>query len=453
MRRILVVVLSAAAVVVVAALASGLGRHDGPEHAAAAPARALERPVQGPLAGTASCAGRSCHGGIEASDRSAISLLNEYTTWVTLDPHARAFAVLEGDKSKAIAQRLGIGPAHESQRCLGCHTTPDAARQPENPDAARFVKYERRLGVGCESCHGNARDWLDEHLTQAWKSSDKKMAGMVPVADATVLAQRCAGCHVGAPPEDGIERDVNHDLIAAGHPRLTFEFSSYFANLPVHWRPKQFPDEARRWAIGQAVAAEVALELLKHRAESAGAPWPEFSEYDCFGCHHELTPQTWRQNRKPGGRRLGSLVWGSWYLPVPAALGDAPMPELCGLACTMEKPLAPRDAVRKQIPPALAKLGKLKDKVAGWQMNAGQARGMMESLLADPRLTQEASWDIAEQTYLGLLALNRVAKDPAWQERLGALRDDRAFKTGWNSPPHEFVPSIFVEKLRGAGRQ
>ncbi len=29
--------------------------------------------------------------------------------------------------------------------------------------------------------------------------------------------------------------EVDHDLIAAGHPALRFEFATYFANLPPHW--------------------------------------------------------------------------------------------------------------------------------------------------------------------------------------------------------------------------
>src|SRR5207253_2017930 len=97
------------------------------------------------------------------------------------------------------------------------------------------------------------------------------------------------GCHVGGPSEDGRPpRDVDHDLIAAGHPRLEFEFSGSLANLPAHWSEKgrnaapDFP--ARAWAIGQVASAGAALELLGDRARAAeqqSGRWPEFSEYDC----------------------------------------------------------------------------------------------------------------------------------------------------------------------------
>ena len=60
-----------------------------------------------------------------------------------------------------------------------------------------------------------------------------------------VQAQVCVGCHVGAPAKDGVPaRDLNHDLMAAGHPRLIFELSSYQANMPPHWRHGQVQGQA-----------------------------------------------------------------------------------------------------------------------------------------------------------------------------------------------------------------
>ena len=49
----------------------------------------------------------------------------------------------------------------------------------------------------------------------------------------------CAGCRVGSPEERGIPiRDVTHDLIAAGHPRLNFDYATYVRSLPPHWTEK-----------------------------------------------------------------------------------------------------------------------------------------------------------------------------------------------------------------------
>ena len=49
--------------------------------------------------------------------------------------------------------------------------------------------------------------------------------------------EQCAGCHIGQDARGGLPlRDVNHDLIAAGHPRLNFEFAAYHENQPKHWK-------------------------------------------------------------------------------------------------------------------------------------------------------------------------------------------------------------------------
>src|SRR5207302_5872390 len=113
-------------------------------------------------------------------------------------------------------------------------------------------------------------------------------------------------------------RDVNHDLIAAGHPPLRFEFGTYLAHLPKHWQEwSASPDaDARNWAVGQAVVAEMALELLADRACQAARPRPEFADYACFSCHRDLPVGTLSVNRTPPGR----LRFGTWHLALTPRL-------------------------------------------------------------------------------------------------------------------------------------
>src|SRR5438270_762444 len=90
--------------------------------------------------------------------------------------------------------------------------------------------------------------------------------------------------------------------------------------LEADRRPPRHPrDEGRTWALGQLASADAALALLEQRARHGA--WPEFAEYDCYGCHHGLTGRP-----KPGNPRR-TLAWGSWYFAVPKALADA-TPEL-----------------------------------------------------------------------------------------------------------------------------
>ncbi len=124
-------------------------------------------------------------------------------------------------------------------------------------------------------------------------------------------------------------------MIAAGHPRLTFEMSAFLANMPHHWDDSEEKSRddysAHAWAVGQVVSTQAALRLLAARAKAAETPpagkaeaarWPEFSEYDCFTCHHGLALDSYRQKIGKAGEaaKLGRYAWGTWYLPMTRLL-------------------------------------------------------------------------------------------------------------------------------------
>src|SRR5437870_3137050 len=90
-----------------------------------------------------------------------------------------------------------------------------------------------------------------------------KYGSMAHLSDPKVRAETCAGCHVGAPAGLGAPlRDMNHDLIAAGHPRLNFDYATYLRALPPHWAEKDRDvspaalrpagDEFPHWLVGRA---------------------------------------------------------------------------------------------------------------------------------------------------------------------------------------------------------
>ncbi|NBR98779.1 MAG: hypothetical protein EBT54_06355, partial [Betaproteobacteria bacterium] len=93
---------------------------------AAAALMLVAAPVQ---ARTTNCASSTCHGSITPWDGSHV-LQNEYTTWVRMDKHTRAYQVLLNDTSKRIAKNLGLTEgAHKAKICLDCHA--------HNPTGAR----------------------------------------------------------------------------------------------------------------------------------------------------------------------------------------------------------------------------------------------------------------------------------------------------------------------------
>ena len=122
-------------------------------------------------------------------------------------------------------------------RCLACHTVPRPAA------LLQTTAWLNSDGVGCESCHGPSDRYLAAHTTSGWKtkSRDEKEDhwGLWNTKDLTRRSSVCVGCHVGEHSGGGLSvRDVNHDLIAAGHPRLNFEFSASLENMPSHWNEK-----------------------------------------------------------------------------------------------------------------------------------------------------------------------------------------------------------------------
>jgi hypothetical protein len=268
---------------------------------------AMPQDVAGPpkYVGPGSCSAVACHGGIQPNGGRVLQ--NEYSTWVTSDKHAQAYASLKTPLGRNIAAVLKIGPADKAQRCLVCHAV-------DAPESARARDFDISEGVSCESCHGPASQWLGPHIratsTQdAWLKQHQEMVklGLVDNQNLAVRSRQCLDCHLGAP---GMK--VDHELIAAGHPDLTFELDSFTAVEPPHWVEKDQATGgpaspmfgAKAWAVGQAVQLQMSMQRVARYAKSG--PWPEFSEMDCMTCHHALTgPLSWRQKEGFGGHRPG----------------------------------------------------------------------------------------------------------------------------------------------------
>lgn len=261
------------------------------------------------LVGVGTCTSSGCHGGGKPEQ----IVGSEYNIWIADDPHAQAHSVLYGDRSQRMVQLLSGGkadsapPAYEDQRCLSCHSTVFApARGP-----AGDVLTD---GVGCEACHGPAERWLDVHHLDGFDAEAKRKTGFWDTDDLFTRAQICAGCHVGGPG-----REVNHDLIAAGHPRLQFGMGAYLQDMPKHW--DELRDQVRHhgnfalltWLTGQAASSQSALRLAESRA-AQGQTWPEFSEWSCSACHHELQDSESLQRKlaRTGGLSGRSIRWDEW---------------------------------------------------------------------------------------------------------------------------------------------
>ena len=266
-----------------------------------ADATAQQQPLpQGTFVGVATCGGTTCHGrSVPNAENEGVVRQDELMIWQ--DPasaagaHSRAFAVLEYNRSEQIMQRLRTSnpgdwrnAATNEPRCLGCHST---AGDPEGGRARLAAATFRAEGVGCESCHGPAAGWLNSHYTVQGDHRTNVGRGLRALEDPLVRANACLDCHFGNRDQ---RQFVTHEMMAAGHPRISFELD-LFTTLQAHHN--EDADYARRkgrvsnvhvWAVGQAEALKRSLDLYLSDRGRQGI-FPEFYFLDCHSCHRPIS--------------------------------------------------------------------------------------------------------------------------------------------------------------------
>jgi hypothetical protein len=254
----------------------------------------------GKYVGPGGCAASSCHGSVQPRKETKINQ-NEYSIWVVQDRHAKAFSVLSNPVSVRIARILKLPQrADQTPRCLACHSLNPAPEM-------RAQTFDLGDGVSCENCHGPASGWLGPHTTKTWRYEQGLQLGMYDTKNLLKRTEKCLECHLGT-----ADKFVDHELIAAGHPDLTFELDSFSAVMPRHWKLDKQKNpwlDVQTWSVGQATQLRLGLDRLARRAK--GEIWPEYAELDCFACHHSLTKpeDSWRQEVGYPNRRAGNVPW------------------------------------------------------------------------------------------------------------------------------------------------
>lgn len=275
--------------------------------------------------GVASCAGSNCHGRLAPSG--AVVRQNELFTWQ--DPasatgqHSRAWRVLTEPRARAIAGRLGIEAPERAQECIGCHGDP-------TPPALRGDKFQVSDGVTCETCHGGAELWLAGHYTKNATHAANVANGMAPLEDPKVRASICLDCHLGS---DQRGQFVGHRLMAAGHPRLSFELDLFTAMQAHHAvdadyiRRKKPASGVQTWAVGQALALDRAVRLYSNPAIGQDGVFPQLTFFDCHACHRRISDERdARPTALPNPGRptpVGTPVFNDENMIMLAAVADA----------------------------------------------------------------------------------------------------------------------------------
>lgn len=420
------------------------------------------------LVGTLSCVAASCHGGVPGQGRDRDGKGAEFLRWMgpgPRNPHPGSLPEGEGDEARADREGLGeeartggeraqgdphawagwrmmqprfrevlVKASHRADgsvdpamadRCAACHDPMGlAARREASAGGLEAMKpVHAPVGIGCESCHGGARRWISTHFEAGMTREQVVAEGLIDTKDVLVRARVCASCHVGS-----AGRDLNHDMLAGGHPPLRFEQASYEALL----RARHWDDRARRvvqpdyefelWAAGRIAAASAALEVLVSRSREGIDPmvstadkrlkkdvWPELSELSCVACHQDLKPSV--RTRVPT-----SVRWQPWNV----AFLDVVAPGAAGAEAAValerefssswfpDRQAAARHAERarqivRQHAPAVVE--------AEGVMYAESAFDRGAVLRSIARGQDELSWDVACHSLAAVAAIRRALAD------------------------------------------
>ncbi|MEK6373048.1 MAG: multiheme c-type cytochrome [Acidobacteriota bacterium] len=391
----------------------------------------------GQFAGVASCANSGCHGSTLPLQSSRV-LQNEYYTWLNSDRHARAYNILFNALSVRIVRNMHLKKkAYQETLCLDCHST----NVPASKVAGRIDPED---GVQCETCHGPAGGWRGEHTEAGWTHEQSVARGMIDLRDLRVRAHGCDRCHLGS-----AEKDVDHELIASGHPLLAFELDNYTETMPAHWTPRKETHGVPAWAVGQAMAFRDSLANLARHAR--GNKWPEFSDMSCANCHHALEGSTWRQERGWTGR-AGLPAWSpkQWAVlrlvvdraaPSARAQLDDAVRTVAARVARMNDPsgvASAADAAKRSIETALPRITALP-----WR--DADVRTMMRTITADDAVTYDLQ--TAQQAALALqsLAAALTRNNPALLKSAMTQALDALFAEVQTKDRYE--PARFAQKL------
>ena len=250
--------------------------------------------ASGQYVGVGSCSSSQCHGSVSPRESTKV-LQNEYSTWKKHDPHSRAWQMLLNEDSKRIAHHLGISAPEKEPLCLECHST-----HVQKGSAQSTFQVED--GVGCESCHGAAEKWLAPHAARDSSHANNVRLGMTELSSPSSQATLCLSCHFG-----NDDKYVNHRLIGAGHPRLSFELDTFQNIQPRHWlvdedyrNRKEDYNSLEGWFAGQIAQAHESLTRLQSAKRAKQGVFPEFALFDCASCHHSLTEDQWKKREYDG---------------------------------------------------------------------------------------------------------------------------------------------------------
>jgi hypothetical protein len=269
-------------------------------------------------------------------------------------------------------------------------------------------------------------------------------------------------CHLGDE-----EKTVDHEMIAAGHPDLIFELDTYSTLMPAHWKqdednwkgsePKQESFGPRAWGVGQAMALRETMKQLIRRVRSQS--WPEFAEFDCYACHHDLRLPSWRQQRvyvRTAGRPLWNPSRYAVFRLLISQISSDDRKTLDESINAFNNLLDNPTSDREQIAATANRVAELADnlvqKLATTTFTPQLTRTLLRSISGDGEYISQAGVRAAEQAAMALeglyVAYSRDEKGPNDQAIKAAIK--KLFD--YLEKPERYTPSQFAALMQDVHR-
>jgi hypothetical protein len=192
-----------------------------------------------------------------------------------------------------------------------------------------------------------------------------------------------------------------------------------------------------------------------------GKNWPEYSEMQCFACHHSLTApeQSWRQERGYAGRRPGDPPWNASRYAVFRELAhqvdnDAASrldEQLAQLAKSLTQLNPDRDIVAAESAAAATLANQLAIKIEAQPYAAAMTLRLLQRISDDADAISNEGERAAEQA---AMALDSLFIAFAKTEKVANAADVRAAINGLFQQlenPSNYNPADFSKQMRKVG--
>src|SRR5262249_24160424 len=260
----------------------------------------------------------------------------------------------------------------------------------------------------------------------------------------------CLSCHYGSG-----DKFATHRIMAAGHPRLSFELDTFLTLEPPHYevdadyrQRKPTFTHTQVWAYGQLAAALTELEILQGPRIDNSATFPELALFNCFACHMSSMHRTdWNRGMLSTAAQPGTVPVSDGHLSMAWIIArqldpDAAAELLKSSQALIAASASGRERIAASSREVAQQVQRLRERAAAHTWSRGEQLQLLGLLLQTGVNGECRDYILAEQALMGIDGLLIELK---LAERHRA-RLDELYRLVQND--ERYVPEQFVAALR-----